>query len=780
VRWLILLVACLLLASPASAQGLGIGVSPGELWLGEGVEISCWFGQDPGASGVWAEITEPILVSLTGFSRINDTYFSAGYTPPVIGRYAISCTNGSEESPGTGFSVGEFETEIVGYPGQAFNDAGIRIEAEVIKNDGDAVQLTSGVDFSVTLDGVGLGTAGFPYYYTDRWVIDTESLEGFGPGGYDLMLVASYQGREASCQIPLDVTEPLEFRIESVSPDEVHGGENVTVLLTAAYHNSSVLAASELSAELDGEELSIDRSPSGFSFTCPELEPEPHTLEVSLEYEGLSASDSAPLYYMVQVHGEIRNAGGGGVSANMRFLGEGWQKSIRTNVNGAFNTNVPAGGYTLEMGFPAGIFVTVEGLEIYQKLRDFVRFDTFTTGELDGIIVAKAFALEFSPGFGRLVVKAEYDGSAVSDESRLMVYTCRDWNLDSRSCSGSWKEVDFELDAMRNEVEFGLEHLSGFVIGMKGELELEASIDREDYVTGQSIKLTGVVRDEGGRAVGSATISYSISGGADGDVRTNSNGVFSASIPVPKRGGEYTLSLRASKGFSRQDRESLDFTVIAFRDFAIIPPLRVDASEGSEASPDIIIINTGQEVLEDFRVSLSGIPAGWYQAEPRKWDSLLPDEEKRVVLKIRPESPEQEIYTIGIDVACDQASKSESFVMYVKPLQEEQEAEAIETNASGAAGASPLDSVTVYLIGSHEALINTLSMLASAGILFLIARRLKAGRRRGSRAWLTALLESVKSEVAVPVRSPGRPQRPGRARPARVKRRAEKHIEVEV
>lgn len=791
-RWFILLVACLLMASTASAQEAGIEVLPGELWLGEGVDVACWFEQDPGP-GVWADITEPISLQLTGFYQENE-HFSRAYTPPVIGQYAIRCTNGSLESPGTGFSVSDLETEIAGCPGQAFTDQGIRIEAIAVRNDGSAVQINSSVGFSVTLDGVELELPEPPYYLNKDgyWVIETGGLEGFSPGSYSLVLSAEYQGREASHQTQLDVMEPLEFSIESVSPDGAHGGENITVTLRAAYHNSSVLAASSLSAELDGDALSIERTASGFTFVCPGLEPEPHTLEVSLGYMGLSASDSRPLYYMIQVRGEIRNADSGGVPANLRFIGEGWQNSVRTNVNGAFTTNVPAGSYTLEMSFPSRIMVTVEGLEVYQELNNFVRFDSFSSGEIDGIIVAGVFALEFSPDFARMVVKAEYDGSVLSDESRIMVYTCDDWNLDSRSCSGGWDELDFELDAMQNEVEFDVEHLSGFIIGRRGELELEASINRKDYATGQSIVLSGVVRDESDRPVHDARVSYSIPDGADGYVKTNTNGVFSASFTAPSQGGEHTLTVKAVKGLRRQDSKGLEFMVLTLKDFAIIPPLRVDASEGSAVSPEVLVINTGQDELESFRVRLSGIPEGWYQAEPGEWDSLLPDEEKSVSLTITPESPDQEIYTIGIEVSCDQASKSESFVMYVRSLREEKESEAMETNASGTE-ASPFDSVTLYLVGNYEAIINSLSLLASAGILFLIARRLRI-RRPASRAWLMALLESVKAEVlGIPGRFPGRvvrPRvrkagakkraRPARPRAARVRRRAEKHIEVEL
>jgi hypothetical protein len=783
VRRLILLVALLLVVNTASAEEMGIGTNPGGLWLGESLEVTCWFGQEPGeTAGVWAEITEPISLQLTGFSRKNETYFSRTYGPPVIGQYVIRCVNGSLESDEAGFSVSELDVEIVECPEQAFTDEGVRIGARVTKNGGDSVQLTSGVDFSVTLDGVGLGIVELPYYYVDHWVIETEGLEGFGPGNYNIRLFAEYKEREASDQKWLDVMKPLEFCIESVSPGELHGGENVTVTLAASYHNSSVLSASTVSARLDGEGLAIGMSPSGFRFVCPALEPEPHTLDVSIEYYGHQASDSWPIYYMIPVSGEVRNAEGGGVSATLNFVRDGWQKSVRTNVNGAFTVNVPAGRYTLEMSFPASIYAMVEGLDIYKELRDFVRFDTFTSGEIDGIRVAKAFALEFSPAYDRMAVRAEYDGSAISDESKLMVYTCDDWNLDSRSCSGSWDELDFDIDSMKNEVEFEPEHLSGFLIGRRGELRMEASINREEYVTGQNIELSGVVKDENSRTVPDVRITYTIAGGAEGHVNANSNGVFSASIPVPSDGGEHTLRVRASKGLYVQDSQSLEFTSLTFKDLTIIPPIRADASEGSEVPVDFVIINTGQEGLKNFRISLSGIPEGWYQAEPEEWDSLLPDEERGITLKIRPESPDKEIYTVGIDVACDQLSKSESFVMYVKPLQEEKEEEAMETNASRTES-SPFDSITLYLAGSHEAIINTASLLASAGMLFLIVRRVKAGRGPRNRAWLMTLLEAVKSEV---IRSPERFQRSGRAvrrglkRPGAVRRKSERHIEVEV
>ena len=157
-RWFIAVMTLLLVACPASAQELGIGISPGELWLGDDAGISCWFSQEPeGQAIVWADVTEPISLRITGFSRVNSTHFSTAYRPPVIGQYSLSCSNGSLESPERGFSVSDLEAEIVQSPGQAFTDQGIQLHARVTKKGGSAVQLKSGVTFSLTLDGAELG-----------------------------------------------------------------------------------------------------------------------------------------------------------------------------------------------------------------------------------------------------------------------------------------------------------------------------------------------------------------------------------------------------------------------------------------------------------------------------------------------------------------------------------------------------------------------------------------------------------------------------------------------
>jgi hypothetical protein len=775
VKFAIAVMAFLLATGMVSAQELDLQVSPSEAWLGDSVELLCSGLQ---AGEAWIDIGGRITKQVS-LDHVNDTHYSAIYVPPVTGDYQATCRNGTVSSGEIGFSVSDLVAGMSTYPDQAFMDQGIRIEAGVFKSGyGSQQEISSGVGFSVSLDGIDLGIS--DYYYLSEpegyWVIETQDIGGLGPGNYNMRLVAGFQGRQAMAEARLDVVVPLEFRIESVSPNEARGGENITVRLVADYHNQSILDSAAISASLNGAVLDIERSGSGFDFICPDLGPGNNELKVDIEYGGFSASDTESLYYMIQVHGEIRNAGNGGVPATLIFTGNDWSESVRTNVNGYFLLNVPSGTYTLEMGFPDSIHARAEGVEILEPLNDFVRFDSYSASEIDGIRVAKVFALEFSHDFERMVVRAAYDGSVVDDESTLMLYTCDDWNIDSRSCNGRWEDLDFDIDAVKNEIEFTLDHLSGFVIGKRSELELEATINRREYASGQTIQLAGVVSDETGRKIDNAKVSYYIQGGSDGYVRTSQNGIYSASIPVPKGGGEYTLEVKVSQGNMKQDSRQLLFSVKSVTDFAVIPPIRLDVQEGASSNAEVVVINNGEEDLENLRVRITGIPLDWLEIEPESWGDLYAGDEKRIGLKIQPESPEQEVYTVDVEVSSDQATRSESFVMYVEGLEQESMEEPIDTNASDQEQVSDFDSVTLYLIGSPEAMINTLSLILSGGIIIFILRRLKSGKAR-SRDWLLTLLTTINSEV---LKTRARARKRRKVNKTRVRKAPEGHLEVEV
>ncbi len=759
-RWLLVVAALAVLASPCAALAAELGLSEQALWEGESLSIGCAFQQIP-SGGVYVSIQEPIIVSIP-MEQANQTHYALEYQPPVIGQYSLSCGNGSLESSPGSFTVSRLEANLTSLPDMAYIDQGIGLRASVKRDSGQAQDITSGVDFSVTLGGVSLDIEGTPYFYEGSWVITTEPPSGIGQGSHLLMAKASHQGADASSEALIDVSEPLHFSIDSVSPDEVRGGENVTVGLSATYHGTDVLASSSIRAILDGQSLNIKRTPSGFSFQCPGLEPEPHELNVSLEHQGSQASGQRHLYYMIHAKSEIRNADNKGVSATLKFHGQDRLLTARTNVNGAFSMDVPAGDYDIEMRFSPDIRATARGVELDGDAEDFVRFDTYSPKEVQGIRVARIFALEFTLPFGGMDITASYDASGIGDESGLEVLTCRQWNMDSRTCSGDWDDVDFSIDDVKNTVEFSVEHLSAFLVGEKADLDLDFTIDREEYMPGQDIRLRGLVEDGSGNPVSGALVSYSIEGGRDGEARTNSNGVFSATFPAPGNGGDYEIVARVSRGLSGKDTESQVFSVMTIREVRIIPPVRAEVSEGSEARVESVLVNTGQEVLTDCIIEVSGLPGSWYSTEPKSVSALIPDEEKKVFLKIRPEGAEEEVYTITLSAECEGARASEGFVLYVNLQEEERESSQVDSSSGENKSKGRGDSVSAYFTWGYEGFVNNISLILSGGILLVIFRRLRSGRRQG-RQWLVAMMGSLRNE-ALKKPEPKRPNASGRGR----------------
>ena len=298
-RWVLSVALFIVLASQAYAQAAEIIISPSAVWIGETMNITCIFNESP-AGDFQAQLSGRVSKSME-MSRLNSTCFYSEYKPPETGEYLVKCGNGSIESSEANFTVSRLETEVLEYPESAFNDEGIEIKARVMRKTHEKEEpIISGAGFHVKIDGKEIGIEDF-YYLSepdDCWVIRTENLAEFGDGSYTIRLITEYDGSSYESDGVIDISSPLQFSILSLSPDNIKEGENISVRLQALYHNASVLDESSIRARLDGKELEIKRTPQGFDFVCPEIGPETHNLEGLIEYKGLTASVTVPLYYI--------------------------------------------------------------------------------------------------------------------------------------------------------------------------------------------------------------------------------------------------------------------------------------------------------------------------------------------------------------------------------------------------------------------------------------------------------------------------------------------------
>jgi hypothetical protein len=369
--------------------------------------------------------------------------------------------------------------------------------------------------------------------------------------------------------------------------------------------------------------------------------------------------------------------------------------------------------------------------------------------------VAVALALEFSLDFDRAFFEIKYDASKISDETNIEVYACHNWNLDARQCSTDWDRIGSEIDVNRNLVSFDLTKLSAFIVGERKGLGIEASLDKKEYHLNDAIKLTGVVRDTDNRFVEGVTVSYSI-GSEKGKAETNSDGVFSATLAAPGEEGFHIMNLVASKAAYEGGGTDLEVSVLREKKLLWVLPLKSQINDMETSAVEVSLINSGQETLKDIRISVGGIPQGWYDFEPKEIEGMGPGKEEIIIIEVTPESPDRTSYTVNVEAECDEiGSESDNFVLTVSSdgVVEQPGAQEIADPGPGFS----TDQISSYIVSNLPHIVNSISVAVSVAVIGLLGLRLR--KKKGSdgkvRSGIMNLMTGIKMEISRNIQ-PGR------------------------
>jgi hypothetical protein len=353
---------------------------------------------------------------------------------------------------------------------------------------------------------------------------------------------------------------------------------------------------------------------------------------------------------------------------------------------------------------------------------DALRVDQFGKAvKMPGLKVAGGVAVEFAQEFEQAELEVWYDSRVILNEMLIKVYGCANWNFQARVCAGDWQPIAAEIDTIRDVAKFTVTHLSAFIVGQMASLNVVVVLDKDQYFLNEQIGVSGVVRDEEGAVIEGANVSYEFVG-SEGEVFTNREGVFSLSLLSPTKSGKYTLTITASKGNYVSASVTREVSVTARRDLAIVFGLHQTVEAGKNQTINIKLINSGQTDLHNLRITISGLPADWFDFSPHTHALLEPGAELLIRVKISaPPQLEATSHRMKVDVVSDEVEKSDSFVLILQPPLPEPVEEAEPTPAP----------TGFFTLPDLSHLISHLRLAIPVALLIALLLAWKRGRRGG-------------------------------------------------
>ncbi len=647
---------------------LNYSVSPSLVWVDGSVDIrlQCYSNSSNETLKAWLELKNPISKKIELVKSAGE--FKASYsTFPYLGEYSgvlVCSDNVSSVTEEVGFVVRDLRVSIVGIePQTIYPDSSLKVFLKVKEVGDGEEEIKEGVKFKVFVDGSRI----FADYFFDnvngRWVVLPQKLK---EGEHRVEVEVDYQDVKRKAFTQIRVNPVLSLLVTSVT-HEVLPNQELTIGLRASYRgNSTSLKLLTLTPEIDGEEIKILRvGDSSLTILLPEKPPGEHELKITATYKGYDATISFSLEYVLPVTGNLVDAEGRSVSGILTFSKPGYSKHI--TVNGPYSGYVPKGVYDVEFSSPE-FKIVLTNVKVESEWEDWLKIDIFGKDvKVPGLKVAGGAAIEFAHDFEKANIEIGYDSRVILNELLIKVYACENWNFKARKCVAGWKEVEAEVDTIRDVVKFSVTHLSAFVVGEMSRLKVIFTTDKDRYFLNEPINVKGIVRDDRGRPVEDANVTYEFDG-IKGNTFTDKDGIFTFSIISPAKEGEFTITLEATKTNYLPDTSSKKISVVARKDLAIIFGVQQTIEAGKNQTLHIKIMNSGQTDLHNLRIRISGLPEDWFDFHPEKKSILGVGEEVDVKLKINaPRELEPKTYVVKVDVVTDEIEKSDSFVLILQP-----------------------------------------------------------------------------------------------------------------
>ncbi len=756
-KLIFLLVISFMIPCVVSAEDIEMNVSSTPMiWLGDSFQITCNCTppENYTVTGVSAGISGPLTPPDITLSHIGDGIYEGSWSPPKEGRYSITVTCSADGTNGTinssetkeslarkmSLDIKEITPEKI-YTDHSF--VTLYVNLSQLSDSLSYITDTNAVEWTISLGGHIIDPFSVFYDSIDSvWVLNS-SLDGIdlNEDTYPLVIRASFEGSEVSLQTDVSISEALDFEIVSMSPEKIAQNENVTIVLSAKYRDSDIFAESSFTLRAGTHAITgflKDNGGKSLKFAFPDIDPGEYGVKVTIINDKVPETTiSRDILCTVPISGKITNAEGKGMSGKITFIGDDDEK-ITLN-NGKYSTRIVPGDYNIIIENMEEIkSAFFSGVYLDGTVGNFFRFDSLTgLINMKGIRISSAFAMEFDNYFDSIDVQVNYDAKKVKNEQALEVYTCSEWNFDARICNSEWIKITGGVDDVKNIVNLDLNHLSAFIVGEKEDTEIEATLNKNEYYLNEEIRILGALRTEGGSPITDSYVTITLERDTFTE-KTNSQGVFAFNLQAPDEEGEYEMRIVSNQSSIHPIEAFRTLKVTEKKELSLLVPMEADLFDDYENRIEFSLFNSGQSVLRNVEISITGVPAEWLSYSPRSMDAIIPGETKKIVVRIYPSEPDETIYDLLVRVETDQLNESSAIPLRINVQ------ETVKDDVPEFPGF-----FTSNMILDANDVLNTVSIILAFVVLFVVVFRSKSKRPKSfeSSPHIERMLNGIKKEV---------------------------------
>lgn len=132
------------------------------------------------------------------------------------------------------------------------------------------------------------------------------------------------------------------------------------------------------------------------------------------------------------------------------------------STNGAFSMLVPNGTDDVSFSaFGGMLHATLEDVRLWLNTNRRMRMDRLPS-PVSGF--KATYAVESTYSFARALVRIFYNASAMENENSLGLYACHGWDIQMRSCNGTWTRLNATLSTGGNYIEAYVTGFSAFSV----------------------------------------------------------------------------------------------------------------------------------------------------------------------------------------------------------------------------------------------------------------------------------------------------------------------------
>jgi hypothetical protein len=450
----------------------------------------------------------------------------------------------------------------------------------------------------------------------------------------------------------------------------------------------------------------LDISQNGaFSYvkiSVPDLQPGAYKLDIRFTYSGFIKDISTTINYALPISGSIIDSENKPVYVQLRFKSNTTDVTYATDGSGSYTGYLLPGIYEVEMTFPNAKLVLDEVM--ISQFSDPIKFDHPSASiSIPGIGVGTIFVYEVQLTYSSAYLEMKYDDTKITDESRVSIYKCENWNFGRRTCNSNWNNVQANIDTIRNTVKINTTQLSAFVIGYKKNLYLSFSSDKDEYYLKDVIKLTGTIEDEEKNPITDAQINVNIPNtGIAASAKSDNSGVFVLEFQGPEQEGDFSIFVKADKPPFASVNETKKIKLSRSKQLLILLSESMKVSQGTNGSIPIDIINKGQTDFSGLKLSLTGVPEEYGTLSKTEISELKVGSEEKVFIDfVIPKDADKTSYTGKLQVKYDGGSYESEFILSV--LTNEKNETAIEPTSwfklpSLPTGMFVLPDINIYLL----------------------------------------------------------------------------------